>query len=52
MLANKLKIILPKVIGQQQSDFVHCHLIIKNIIIAYESIHTIKKKQGKKVCVW
>jgi hypothetical protein len=51
MLDNKLKIILPEVIGQQQSDFAHGRLIIENILIAYESIQSIKKKQWKKVCV-
>jgi hypothetical protein len=46
-----VKIILLEVIGQQQSAFVHGVLIIDNILIAYESIHTIKRKEGKKVCV-
>jgi hypothetical protein len=48
MLANRLKVILPHIISDHQSAFVLDWLITDNILVAYESIHTIKRKQGKK----
>jgi len=48
MLASRLRSILSEVISDNQSDFVPGRLITDNILIAYESIHTIKKKRGKK----
>jgi hypothetical protein len=48
MLANRLRVILSDVISDHQSAFVPGRLITDNILLAYESIHTIKKKQGKK----
>ena len=48
MIAVRLKGILDDVIAPVQSTFVPGRLITDNILIAYESMHTIKnKKKGK-----
>jgi hypothetical protein len=48
MLSHRLKQYLPDIISDHQSAFVPGRLITDNILIAYESIHTMKKKKGKK----
>jgi hypothetical protein len=49
MIALRLKVILDDVISQVQSAFVLRRLITNCILIAYESMHTIKNnKKGKE----
>jgi len=52
MLSSRLKVILPEIISKNQSAFVPGKLITDNILLAYESIHTIKKKKkgNKGLC--
>ena len=49
VIANKLKKILPSIISDTQSAFVHWRLITDNILVAFEVMHHIsQKKAGKK----
>jgi hypothetical protein len=49
MLANRLKVYLPEIISDHQSDFVSGRMITDNILVAYDSIIAKKKNKGKKV---
>ncbi|KAH9751256.1 putative ribonuclease H protein [Citrus sinensis] len=47
IVANRLKGILPDLIGPMQTSFVPGRHITENIIIAQEVIHTMRRKSGK-----
>ena len=48
MLTNRLKQILPQIIGLTQSAFVPRRLITDNVLVSYEALHTMHgRKKGK-----
>ncbi|KAK9990735.1 hypothetical protein SO802_025720 [Lithocarpus litseifolius] len=49
VIANRLKKILPSIISDTQSTFVHGRLITDNILVAFKAMHHInQKRSGKK----
>jgi len=52
VLANRLKQVLPTVISPNQSVFVLGHLIIDNILVAYEALHTMNTRMRGKRGIW
>ena len=47
VLANRLKIILPKIITKHQSAFTKSHLNSDNILVAFEFLHCMQKHTRK-----
>ena len=49
VLANWLKVILPSIISPTQSAFIPWRLITDNILVAYETLHTMHARMWGKV---
>lgn len=49
VIANRFKIIFPKIIAQEQAGFIIERNITNNIVISQEVIHSMKELQESKV---
>jgi hypothetical protein len=50
-IANRARLSLGDIIGEEQSAFVPGRLITDNVLIAYESVHAMRKRKKGKNCV-
>lgn len=44
MITNRLKEVMDAVVGEEQSAFVPGRLITDNVVVAFESVHTMRRK--------
>jgi hypothetical protein len=49
VLANRLKVVLPSIISCSQSAFILGRLISDNIIVAFQTLHTMQTRLWSKV---
>ena len=49
VLANRLKHFLPNIISENHSAFMSKHLIIDNVLVAFETMYHISQKKNGKV---
>ena len=49
VLANRLKVVLPQIIDESQSAFVQGRMIFDNIIVAHETMHSMKNRSYGRI---
>ena len=52
VLANRLKLLFPKIISENQSAFMSEHLIIDNVLVTFETMHHINQKEWGRWARW
>jgi len=50
VLVNRLKVVLPHIISLEQSAFIPRRLITNNIMVAFETLHTMDTRLKGKEC--